>query len=62
MEQIITNLHDLLTHWTSPDKISEYVRLILIIIIGIPLIQFLAKLGKRLSNVRISDSRNLQQH
>jgi small-conductance mechanosensitive channel len=54
MEQVIMNLHDLLIRWTSPGRISEIVRLILIILIGIPLVQFLAKLGKKLSKNRLT--------
>lgn len=54
MEHLLTNLNDLVVRWTSPERISEYIRLVLIILIGIPLIQFLSQLGKRLSRNRLT--------
>jgi small-conductance mechanosensitive channel len=54
MDQFILNLHDLIIRWTSPERISEIVRLILIIVIGFPLTQILAKLGRKLSKNRLT--------
>ncbi len=54
MEQIISNLHDLLLRWTSTERISEILRLILIIVIGFPFVQSVAKLSRKLSKNRLT--------